>query len=61
MLTLYALFGDDIRIVAFDVNADLGFDVISIIALISWLILIYIYISIHNWNRTECLCEGGLL
>ena len=43
MLTLYALFGDDIRIVAFDVNADLGFDVISIIALISWLILIYIY------------------
>lgn len=32
-LTIFALFGDDIRVLAFDRNADLGFDVVSIICL----------------------------
>ena len=32
-LTIYALFGDDIRVAAFDKYADIGFDVVNIIAL----------------------------
>lgn len=35
LLTIYALFGDDIRIMAFDNDADLGFDVINIICLVT--------------------------
>lgn len=34
LLTIYALFGGDVKILATDNSADLGFDVISIICLI---------------------------
>ena len=34
-LTIYALFGDDIRIIAFDKRADDGFDVITIICMVN--------------------------
>ena len=34
LLTIYALFGDDIRIIAFDKRADDGFDVITIICMV---------------------------
>lgn len=34
ILTLYALFGDDIRIIAFDKRADDVFDAITIICLV---------------------------
>lgn len=33
-LSIYALFGDDIRVVAFNKHADLTFDVLTIIALV---------------------------
>ncbi|EGR28579.1 hypothetical protein IMG5_172520 [Ichthyophthirius multifiliis] len=38
ILTLYALFGDDIRILAFGPNADIGFDIITLIGLIFFFI-----------------------
>ncbi|CAK94539.1 unnamed protein product (macronuclear) [Paramecium tetraurelia] len=42
LLTIYALFGDDIRIIAFDKRADDGFDVITIICMIIFSIEIII-------------------
>jgi hypothetical protein len=32
-LTIFALFGDDIRVIAFNQNADIAFDIISLICL----------------------------
>lgn len=34
LLTVYALFGDDIRVMAFSKDDDIGFDVINIICLV---------------------------
>lgn len=34
LLTIYALFGDDVRVLAFNKNADLTFDIINIVALV---------------------------
>ena len=34
MLTVYALFGDDIRVMAFTKEADIGFDAMNIICLV---------------------------
>ena len=42
-LTLYALFADDIRVAAFDVNADYTFDVLTIISMSSIFLLIILY------------------
>ncbi len=36
LLTLYALFGDDIRVMTTRKNADIGFDIVTIIALIAF-------------------------
>lgn len=35
ILTIYALFGDDVRITAFDKRADDAFDVITIICIVN--------------------------
>jgi hypothetical protein len=34
LLTIYALFGDDIRVMGFDKDADIGFDALNIICLV---------------------------
>jgi hypothetical protein len=34
LLTVYALFGDDIRVMAFSKEADIGFDAMNIICLV---------------------------
>jgi hypothetical protein len=34
LLTIYALFGDDIRVVGFTKNDDIGFDALSIMCLV---------------------------
>ena len=49
-LTLYALFADDIRVAAFDVNADYTFDVLTIISMSSIFLLIILYM-IRFFNR----------
>jgi hypothetical protein len=41
-LTLYALFADDIRVAAFDVNADYTFDVLTVISMSSIFFINYI-------------------
>ena len=44
LLTIYALFGDDIRVMAFDKDADIVFDVLNIICLV-----LYLFIEIDKF------------
>lgn len=42
VLTIYALWGDDIRILAFDQEADIAFDILTIICLVLFSIEIFL-------------------
>lgn len=53
LLTIYALFGDDIRVMGFTNSADSAFDVLTIISLIAFsfeIILAFIAREPYRWS-----------
>lgn len=50
-MTLYALFGDDVRVAAFRLSADIVFDALNITCLVRTVLLMGLD-HVFKWNHT---------